>query len=101
MRRTSWLATGDGLALLTTATWAADLSARAFVKKPAVAMADGKATITFPVDCETDVAVFVEDATGKVIRHLVAGMLGRTPSRKGYGPSGREGQSGLPSADAD
>ncbi len=49
----------------------------AFTKKPAVAKAGEKTTVTFAVDRETDVAVSVEDAKGKVVRHLVAGLLGK------------------------
>lgn len=53
--------------------------APAFTKKPAVAKAGDKYTISFAVDRETDVAVSVEDANGKVVRHLVAGVLGKNP----------------------
>ncbi|MBI3829783.1 MAG: SMP-30/gluconolactonase/LRE family protein [Planctomycetes bacterium] len=51
----------------------------AFTKKPAVAKAGEKYTITFAVDRETDVAMSIEDANGKVVRHLVAGLLGKNP----------------------
>ena len=49
----------------------------AFTKKPAVVKADDKIKIEFTVDRETDVAVSVEDAAGKVVRHLAAGRLGK------------------------
>jgi hypothetical protein len=49
-----------------------------FTAKPAAAKsADGKTKIDFAVDRETDVAVFVENGGGKVVRHLVAGVLGQ------------------------
>jgi hypothetical protein len=51
-----------------------------FVAKPtATKAADGKVKIDFATDRETDVAVFVEDGGGKVVRHLVAGVLGKNP----------------------
>src|SRR5262249_32975074 len=50
-----------------------------FTKKP-VAVKDGNTVrIDFTVDRPTDVAVTIEDSNGKVIRHLVAGMLGKNP----------------------
>jgi len=51
----------------------------AFTKKPSAARAGDKVRIDFAVDRETDVAVFIEDAKGKVVRHLVAGVLGKNP----------------------
>ena len=52
---------------------------RSFTKRP-TAIADGdKVQITFAVSRATDVAVQVEDAKGKVVRHLVAGVLGPKP----------------------
>ncbi|MHC4916313.1 MAG: hypothetical protein ACYTGB_12560 [Planctomycetota bacterium] len=50
-----------------------------FTQKPTAAKANGKVKITFAVDRETDVAVFIENAEGRVIRHLVAGVLGKNP----------------------
>ncbi|HOX05528.1 MAG TPA: hypothetical protein PK280_03920 [Planctomycetota bacterium] len=49
----------------------------AFAKKPAVTKAGDKTTISFAVDRETDVAVYVEDAKGAIVRHLAAGVLGK------------------------
>mgnify|MGYP001022590826 CR=1 FL=1 len=49
----------------------------AFTKKPTTAKAGEKTVITFAVDRETDVAVYIEDAKGKVVRHLVAGSIGK------------------------
>ena len=59
----------------------------AFTQKPTAARAGdpatgsgpGKVKIEFAVDRETDVAVFIEDGGGKVVRHLVAGLLGKNP----------------------
>jgi outer membrane protein assembly factor BamB len=48
-----------------------------FLKKP-TAVRDGKLTrIEFTADRDTDVVINVEDADGKVIRHLAAGVLGK------------------------
>lgn len=49
-----------------------------FTKTPtATRAADGTVTIEFTVDRATDVAVSVEDVQGTIVRHLVAGQLGR------------------------
>ena len=48
----------------------------AFTKKPAAAKDGDKVKIEFTVSRETDVSVFIEDAGGKVVRHLVSGVLG-------------------------
>jgi len=50
-----------------------------FTKKPVAVKAGDKVRIDFAVDRETDVAVYVEDADGRIVRHLVAGVLGRNP----------------------
>jgi hypothetical protein len=47
-----------------------------FTKKPTAIKAGDKVRIEFAVDRETDAAVFIEDGQGKVVRHLVAGVLG-------------------------
>jgi hypothetical protein len=52
-----------------------------FTKKPVAAKTNGKVKIEFAVDRETDVSVFIEDANGKVVRHLVAGVLGKKPPK--------------------
>ena len=49
----------------------------AFTKKPTAAKSGDTVRIDFAVDRETDVAVYVEDAQGQIIRHLVAGVLGK------------------------
>ena len=53
--------------------------AATFTKKPTATKAGNKVTIDFAVDRETDVAVYIEDANGKIVRHLVAGVLGKNP----------------------
>jgi NHL repeat len=50
-----------------------------FTKKPTAVRANGKVKISFTVSAPTDVAVYIEDAKGEVIRHLVAGVLGKNP----------------------
>src|SRR5687767_6177550 len=59
--------------------YAAEPSAPKFTKKPTVTRAGGKTIIEFAVDRETDVAVFIENAKGEIVRHLVAGLLGKNP----------------------
>ena len=50
--------------------------------KPPTAVRDGTGVrIEFAVNRSTDVAVFVEDGKGAVVRHLVAGKLGKNPPR--------------------
>jgi len=48
-----------------------------FAKKPTATRRNGKVTVAFAASRETDVAVYIEDGKGKVIRHLVAGVLGK------------------------
>jgi DNA-binding beta-propeller fold protein YncE len=50
--------------------------APSFTKKPTAARDGDKVKIEFAVDRATDVAVYVEKASGEVVRHLVAGVLG-------------------------
>lgn len=50
-----------------------------FEGQPTVTKAGDKTQIRFTVNRETDVAVFVEDASGRIVRHLAAGVLGRNP----------------------
>ncbi|MHC4917371.1 MAG: hypothetical protein ACYTGB_17980, partial [Planctomycetota bacterium] len=77
------------LALLTCVTVpgvdvAAAGEAPRFTRKPTAtkaangsSTAGGRGVISFAVDRETDVAVFVEDGRGKIVRHLAAGVLGK------------------------
>jgi hypothetical protein len=53
--------------------WAGDVT---FTAKPTVTKARAGATIAFAVSTNTDVAIFIEDAHGEIIRHLAAGVLG-------------------------
>jgi hypothetical protein len=69
------LTTLVGVALLGVAHAAAP--APKFVKKPSAKKVGARVRIEFAVDRETDVAVFIEDSKGKVVRHLVAGVLGK------------------------
>jgi hypothetical protein len=50
-----------------------------FTKKPVATRAGDKVTISFAVSRETDVAVYVEDAQRRIVRHLAAGVLGKNP----------------------
>lgn len=50
-----------------------------FTAKPTARKVGDKVRIEFAVDRETDVAVFIEDDKGKIVRHLASGMLGPNP----------------------
>jgi len=50
-----------------------------FTAKPMASKDGDGAKISFAVSAPTDVAVFIEDAKGQVVRHLVAGVLGQNP----------------------
>ena len=47
-----------------------------FVEKPTVTRAGGKVTIAFETKGFCDVTIAIENAKGKIIRHLVSGVLG-------------------------
>jgi hypothetical protein len=67
------------LAVLLLAGTAGAVEVPGFARKP-VAVREGATTrIEFAADRAADVAVTVEDAAGKVVRHLVAGVLGKNP----------------------
>lgn len=51
----------------------------AFTAKPEAIKAGDGAKITFAISKQTDVAVYVENAKGQIVRHLAAGVLGKTP----------------------
>ncbi len=51
----------------------------AFTKKPSAVRTGDAVKIDFAVDRITDVAVTVENAQGKIIRHLAGGVLGNNP----------------------
>jgi outer membrane protein assembly factor BamB len=67
------------LTLLSLGSLPADATPPALVKKPSAVRAGDRTKIQFTVDRPTDVAVTIEDARGKVIRHLAAGVLGKNP----------------------
>jgi hypothetical protein len=52
-----------------------------FTRKPTAVRDGGSVRIDFAVAGPTDAAVFIEDAKGGVVRHLAAGLLGKTPPR--------------------
>jgi hypothetical protein len=64
--------------ILVLGAWAAGGEV-SFTAKPKAVRVNGKVKITFAVSAPTDVAVYVENARGEVIRHLVAGVLGKNP----------------------
>ncbi len=47
-----------------------------FVARPQASRSGDKSVVSFEVSGKTDVAVYVLDARGKVVRHLAAGVLG-------------------------
>jgi len=65
--------------ILANAALGAQNAPPAFAKKPAATKAGDKVRIEFAVDRETDVSVLIEDGGGKVVRHLVSGVLGKNP----------------------
>src|ERR1051325_5989686 len=50
-----------------------------FTKKPTASRAGDAIKIDFAVNRATDVAVTIEDAKGKIVRHLAGGVLGKNP----------------------
>ena len=54
---------------------AGESAAPAFAKRPTIAKTGNKTFVSFAADRETDVAVYVEDAQGRTVRHLAAGVL--------------------------
>ena len=60
---------------------AAESESPRFAEKPTAVKKDGKVRIRFAVSSETDVAVYVENSKGDVVRHLVAGVLGKNPPK--------------------
>lgn len=49
----------------------------AFARKPQVRQAGRETTVRFAAKAATDIAVWVADAKGKVVRHLAGGVLGK------------------------
>jgi hypothetical protein len=56
-------------------------AAPSFTSKPKATRKGEKVTIVFTVSAPTDVAVYILDSKGEVIRHLVAGVLGKNPPK--------------------
>ena len=65
--------------MMAAAAAAAEPPPPTFAKRPAVARDGEGVRIEFAADRETDVAVCIENAKGEIVRHLVAGALGRNP----------------------
>src|SRR5579872_2504412 len=66
------------LLLLARLNFAAE-PARQFAKKPTAVRSGEQTKIDFEVDRSTDVAVVIENAEGRIVRHLSAGVLGKNP----------------------
>ncbi|KPJ70717.1 MAG: hypothetical protein AMS14_10130 [Planctomycetes bacterium DG_20] len=71
--------TVNWLSLALTSMALAGKSSPAFTKKPVAVREGDRVRIEFAVSRETDVSVYIEDQSGKVVRHLVAGVLGKNP----------------------
>jgi hypothetical protein len=67
-----------GLALCC-AAFAGEPDQPAFVGKPTATRDGQKVKIRFAVDRKTDVTVSIENAAGRTVRHVVAGVLGKNP----------------------
>jgi hypothetical protein len=65
--------------LLVSVASAGERAAPKFTQRPTASKSGTKTTVTFAVDRETDVAVCILDARGEIVRHLVAGVLGKSP----------------------
>ena len=78
MRSMAMLMSCGGL-MLGTALAGEPAGPPAFTKKPAAVRAGDRVTIDFAVSREADVSVFIEDGQGKIVRHLVSGVLGKNP----------------------
>jgi len=50
-----------------------------FTRNPVATKAGDQVKVDFAVSRETDVSVFIEDGQGKIVRHLVSGVLGENP----------------------
>jgi outer membrane protein assembly factor BamB len=67
------------LALILTGTLSTGEALAGFSKQPTAVKAGQAIRIDFTVDGATDVTVTVEDAQGRIVRHLAAGVLGKNP----------------------
>ncbi len=61
---------------VTTLAAAGEAAQPSFTTKPTAAKNGDTVAISFAVSAPTDVAVYIEDSKGEVVRHLVAGVLG-------------------------
>ena len=57
--------------------WAASGNEVRFTREPTVAVEKDQALIRFEISRPSDVAVYIQDAQGQIIRHLAAGVLGK------------------------
>ena len=73
MRTTFWIL----VAICVTHAATAGEPAPRFTAKPTAEKVGGDVNVKFAVDRATDVAVTIEDAKGKVVRHLAGGVLGK------------------------
>jgi len=64
------------VAVLLPAAWGAEVG---FAEKPSAIRAGDRVRVNSAVSRETDVAVYIENAKGEIVRHLVAGALGKNP----------------------
>jgi hypothetical protein len=55
------------------------LAGPGFAREPSAVQAGKAVKIAFAVSAATDVAVTIENEKGEIVRHLVAGVLGKTP----------------------
>lgn len=60
----------------TVVAWSSAAGEIGFSRKPQATKTAGGAKVEFAVSAPTDAAVYVEDANGKIVRHLAAGVLG-------------------------
>ncbi|MHC4915104.1 MAG: hypothetical protein ACYTGB_06395 [Planctomycetota bacterium] len=67
------------IAAVSAAGFAGEKPAAKFTTAPSAKKAGDKIVISFTVSTETDVAVYILNAKGNVVRHLAAGMLGKKP----------------------
>src|SRR5579862_5492040 len=66
-----------GCLFLLTSGWAGEEPVK-FSAKPAATRGSDKVKIDFTANRETDVTVAIQDAQGKVVRHLAGGVLNKT-----------------------
>lgn len=77
MRRRLGSSIATILAVSFVGTLAAQETPPTFTQKPTTTKAGSKTKIDFALSGPTDVTVAIEDAKGKVVRHLAAGLIGK------------------------